>query len=105
MPVELIEWFRKVGVYITNGYGMTENCAICSSVDGRDFEKLNTVGKAQKGVELKIDEGTGEILMRGPFVMIGYYKNEVFLILIFLSFHKQIFEFLCFQEVFGIFRR
>ena len=76
MPVELIEWFRKVGVYITNGYGMTENCAICSSVDGRDFEKLNTVGKAQKGVELKIDEGTGEILMRGPFVMIGYYKNE-----------------------------
>ena len=76
MPVELIEWFRKVGVYITNGYGMTENCAICSSVDGRDFEKLNTVGKAQKGVELKIDEATGEILMRGPFVMIGYYKNE-----------------------------
>ena len=55
---------------------MTENCAICSSVDGRDFEKLNTVGKAQKGVELKIDEATGEILMRGPFVMIGYYKNE-----------------------------
>ena len=76
MPVELIEWFRKVGVYITNGYGMTENCAICSSVDGRDFDKLNTVGKPQKGVELKIDEGTGEILMRGPFVMIGYYKNE-----------------------------
>ena len=76
MPVELIEWFRKVGVYITNGYGMTENCAICSSVDGKDFKKLNTVGKAQKGVELKIDEGTGEILMRGPFVMIGYYKNE-----------------------------
>tara|TARA_B100000902_G_scaffold166661_1_gene161500 strand:- start:1449 stop:3137 length:1689 start_codon:yes stop_codon:yes gene_type:complete len=76
MPVELIEWFRKVGVYITNGYGMTENCAICSSVDGKDFNKLNTVGKPQKGVELKIDEGSGEILMRGPFVMIGYYKNE-----------------------------
>jgi len=76
MPVELIEWFRKVGVYITNGYGMTENCAICSSVDGKDFKKLNTVGKPQKGVELKIDEATGEILMRGPFVMIGYYKNE-----------------------------
>ena len=76
MPVELIEWFRKVGVYITNGYGMTENCAICSSVDGKDFDKLDSVGKPQKGVELKIDEGTGEILMRGPFVMIGYYKNQ-----------------------------
>jgi len=76
MPVELIEWFRKVGVYITNGYGMTENCAICSSVDGRDFEKLHTVGQPQKGVELKIDEQTGEILMKGPFIMKGYYKNE-----------------------------
>ena len=76
MPVELIEWFRKIGVYITNGYGMTENCAICSSVDGKDFEKLNTVGKPQKGVDLKIDEETGEILMKGPFVMNGYYKNE-----------------------------
>ena len=76
MPVELIEWFRKVGVYITNGYGMTENCAICSSVDGRDFEKLHTVGQPQKGVELKIDQETGEILMKGPFIMKGYYKNE-----------------------------
>ena len=76
MPVELIEWFRKVGVYITNGYGMTENCAICSSVDGRDFEKLHTVGQPQKGVKLKIDEETGEILMKGPFIMKGYYKNE-----------------------------
>ena len=76
MPVELIEWFRKVGVYITNGYGMTENCAICSSVDGRDFEKLHTVGQPQKGVELKIDEETGEILMKGPFIMKGYYKND-----------------------------
>ena len=76
MPVELIEWFRKVGVYITNGYGMTENCAICSSVDGRDFEKLHTVGQPQKGVELKIDKETGEILMKGPFIMKGYYKND-----------------------------
>ena len=76
MPVELIEWFRKVGIFITNGYGMTENCAICSSVDGKDFEKLHTVGKPQKGVDLKIDEETGEILMRGPFIMTGYYKNQ-----------------------------
>ena len=76
MPVELIEWFRKIGVYITNGYGMTENCAICSSVDGRDFKKMTTVGKPQKGVDLKIDEETGELLMKVATVMNGYYKNE-----------------------------
>ena len=76
MPVELIEWFRKIDVFITNGYGMTENCAICSSVDGRDFEKLHTVGQPQNGVDMKIDEETGEILMKGPFIMTGYYKNK-----------------------------
>ena len=55
---------------------MTENCAICTQVDGRDFEKLDSVGKPQCGVEVKIDPKTEEVLMRGPFVMDGYYKNE-----------------------------
>tara|TARA_B100001175_G_C19513162_1_gene645293 strand:- start:4042 stop:5718 length:1677 start_codon:yes stop_codon:yes gene_type:complete len=76
IPVSQIEWFRKLGIYITNGYGMTENCAICTQVDGRDFEKLDSVGKPQCGVEVKIDQKTEEVLMRGPFVMDGYYKNE-----------------------------
>tara|TARA_B100001250_G_scaffold129959_1_gene110758 strand:+ start:542 stop:2218 length:1677 start_codon:yes stop_codon:yes gene_type:complete len=76
IPVSQIEWFRKLGIYITNGYGMTENCAICTQVDGRDFEKLDSVGKPQCGVEVKIDQKTDEVLMRGPFVMDGYYKNE-----------------------------
>ena len=77
-PISLsqIEWFRKIGIYITNGYGMTENCAICTQVDGQDFEKSDSVGKPQCGVEVKIDKNTKEVLMRGPFVMDGYYKNE-----------------------------
>lgn len=76
IPLSQIEWFRKIGIYITNGYGMTENCAICTQVDGRDFEKSDSVGKPQCGVEVKISESTEEILMRGPFVMEGYYKNK-----------------------------
>ena len=76
LSISTIEWFRKVGVYITNGYGMTENCAICSQVDGRNFKKLNSVGRAQYGAEIKIDEPSGEVLMRGPYVMDGYYKND-----------------------------
>jgi long-chain acyl-CoA synthetase len=76
MQVSQIDWFRKVGVYITNGYGMTENCAICTQVDGRDLGKLDSVGKPQSEVEIKIDDETGEILMRGPFLMDGYYKNK-----------------------------
>ena len=76
IPLSHIEWFRKLGIYITNGYGMTENCAICTQVDGHDFEKAASVGKPQCGVEVKIDETTEEVLMRGPYVMDGYYKNE-----------------------------
>ena len=55
---------------------MTENCAICTQVDGRDFEKLDSVGKPQCGVQIKVDQNTEEILMKGPFVMDGYFKNE-----------------------------
>ena len=76
IPLSQIRWFRKLGIYITNGYGMTENCAICTQVDGRDFEKSASVGKPQCGVEVKIDDNSEEVLMRGPFVMDGYYKNE-----------------------------
>lgn len=76
IPIAQIEWFKKIGIYITNGYGMTENCAICTQVDGKDFKKLASVGKPQCGVDIKIDPKTKEILMRGPFVMDGYYKNE-----------------------------
>ncbi len=76
MQVTQIEWFRKVGVYITNGYGMTENCAICTQVDGRDFGKMDSVGMPQSGVEVKIDDSNGEILMKGPFLMDGYYKRK-----------------------------
>ena len=76
LSISIIEWFRKVGLYITNGYGMTENCAMCSQVDGRNFKKLDSVGRAHYGAEIKIDESSGEILMRGPYVMDGYYKND-----------------------------
>ena len=55
---------------------MTENSAICSQVDGRDFEKLDSVGKAQYGAEIKIDASNEEVLMRGPYLMDGYYKND-----------------------------
>ena len=76
IQVSLIEWFRKIGIYITNGYGMTENCVICTAVDGQNIEKTGSVGITHKGIDLKIDEETGEILTKGPVIMSGYYKNK-----------------------------
>ena len=69
----LRDWYRKLGIQITNGYGMTENSAICTTLYGFD-SKPGSVGKAQPGTTLKIDEDSGEIMMKAPYVMQGYYK-------------------------------
>lgn len=68
-------WYRRLGVKITNGYGMTENCAICTQLPGEITDKPGSVGKAQPKVDIKIESETGEILMRGPYVMKGYYND------------------------------
>ena len=68
-------WYRKIGILITNGYGMTENCAITTHLEPYMMGKAGSVGIAQPEVELKIDSETSEILMRGPFVMKEYYKQ------------------------------
>lgn len=68
-------WFRQIGIFITNGYGMTENCAITTQLDARITHKPGSVGLAQPEVEIKTDPKTSEIMMRGPFVMKEYYKQ------------------------------
>ncbi len=68
----LIEWFGKLGIRIQEAYGLTENFAY-SHYNFRDRIRVGTVGQTWPGVETKIGEG-GEILMRSPCVMEGYYK-------------------------------
>ena len=68
-------WFRSIGIDIFNGYGMTENCAVSTLLNDKVTNKPGSVGLAQPMVELKIDTESNEILMRGPFVMKGYYKQ------------------------------
>jgi long-subunit acyl-CoA synthetase (AMP-forming) len=67
-------WFRSIGLYIFEGYGMTENCAIATSLDGKDI-KPGSVGKPRHGSEIKIDPETNEILYKAPWNMVGYYKD------------------------------
>ncbi len=75
MPLELLDWYKSIGIYITNGYGMTENCATCTNLNPYQPLGRGSVGKATSGVDLKISE-QGEILMKGPFTLTCYYKNE-----------------------------
>ena len=75
MQVAQRDWFKKIGVNITIGYGMTENCAVTTQLPGSNFNKPGSVGTVQPNVEIKIDHETEEILMRGPYVMLGYYND------------------------------
>jgi long-chain acyl-CoA synthetase len=74
MPVALLAWFRKLGLPINEGYGMTENLAVSHlCVPGKNQE--GTVGPTYVGVDSRIDPETGEIQMKSPALMLGYYKE------------------------------
>ena len=74
MPPELLRWYARLGLPIAEVYGMTENCGV-SHATLRGVERLGTVGQPQYGVETRIDPASGEIQMRSPGVMLGYYKE------------------------------
>jgi long-chain acyl-CoA synthetase len=68
--------FNAAGIPVMEGYGMTETSPVISvNYVGEGNMKFGSVGPIIKNVEVKIDED-GEICMKGPSKMIGYYKNE-----------------------------
>jgi long-chain acyl-CoA synthetase len=74
MPPALLLWYRDLGLDLIEGYGMTENCAISHATMPGTY-RPSTVGLAYEGVESRIDPATGEIQMRCPAVMMGYFKD------------------------------
>jgi len=65
--------FRDLGIEILNGYGTTE-CSPCVAVNRNYFRKDGSVGQLVPGVEARI-ASDGEVEVRGPVVMKGYYNN------------------------------
>jgi long-chain acyl-CoA synthetase len=73
---EILEFFYASGVPVMEGYGMTETStsATVNRPEGNNF-RFGSVGKAQQGVEIRIADD-GEVLLKGPNIFKGYYKNE-----------------------------
>jgi len=72
---DIIEFFHAVGLMVLPGYGLTETSPVLSANTPPDRIRFGTVGKPLPAIDLRISE-EGEILARGPGVMMGYFKNE-----------------------------
>ena len=76
---DIAYFFDAIGISVLNGYGITE-CSPLIAVNKSRHVVLGSVGDPIDNVSVKIDdpdgEGEGEILVRGPMVMLGYYKDE-----------------------------
>lgn len=70
---DILRFFDAAGVFVVEGWGMTET-STAATVASEDSFKFGTIGKPFPGCEVKIAED-GEILVHGPNVFQGYYKN------------------------------
>jgi long-chain acyl-CoA synthetase len=71
---EILEFFYACGVPVMEGYGMTETSTVASA-NRPDAFRFGSVGKPLSGVEAKVADD-GELLLRGPNIFQGYFKNE-----------------------------
>jgi long-chain acyl-CoA synthetase len=70
---ELIKWYMALGLDLREVYGQTENCGLATAMPPARI-KLGTVGVARPDTALRLSP-QGEILLKGPHVFMGYYKN------------------------------
>ena len=71
---ELLVWYEKIGLHISQGWGMTENAAYGTIQHPFRSDKIASVGRPAIGAEVKLSD-QGELLFKSPGLMQGYYKQ------------------------------
>jgi long-chain acyl-CoA synthetase len=74
IDTEILEFFRAAGIWVLEGYGMTETCAV-ETLNTIEEHRFGTVGKPLPICDVRIADD-GEVLMRGPNIFKGYYRND-----------------------------
>ena len=76
---EIEEKYRNLGLNLVQGYGLTETSPVIG-IGNKKYHRIGSIGKTVPSVEAKIinpnKEGIGELIVKGPNIMIEYYKNK-----------------------------
>ena len=79
-PVHVLQGFRKLGIPLLQGYGLTECSPVVSIAGPRAAARIGTIGYKLTNIEVRLadknENGIGELQIRGPITMQGYWKNE-----------------------------
>ena len=79
LDYKIEEKYRLLGINLVQGYGLTETSPVVG-IGNNKYHKIGSIGKAVPSVEVKIEdkneEGIGELVVKGPSVMLGYYENK-----------------------------
>ncbi|OTA19598.1 membrane bound polyketide synthase [Xenorhabdus beddingii] len=75
LPADIEDYFHRCDIQVVEGWGLTETSP-CLTLKGLGSKEPNSVGRPLPDVNLRIDEETGEILAKGPNIMLGYYADE-----------------------------
>lgn len=77
-PLQVLERFSRIGITIIEGYGLTE-CSPVVSINSLRAPRFGTIGRKISNIAIRIadpnEQGVGELQVRGPIVMKGYFQN------------------------------
>jgi len=78
-PKHVLEGYKKLGITVLEGYGLTE-CAPVVSIAGPKCARIGTIGHKLSNIEVRLadrnEQGVGELQIKGPITMKGYWHNE-----------------------------